>query len=170
MATDRLFFALRPDLAAAVRIHALALRLGEVYGLAGKPLQLERLHVTVCFLGNHDGLPPELVTVARAVAGNLRAAPFELSFNRVMSFERTRGDAPLVLCRDDACLPLDDLRRQLGADPAEGFKPHVTLRYDPKRISLQEVAPICWNVTEVLLVHSHVGRGRHEVLARHPLR
>lgn len=168
MATDRLFFALRPDPAAAVRIHALALRLGDVYGLTGKPLALERLHVTLCFLGDHDGLPPPLLAMAGAMAEGLHAAPFELAFDRVMSFER-KGDAPLVLCRDDACAPLDALRRQLGADAAQGFKPHVTLRYDPKWISLQEVAPISWKVTEVLLIHSLIGRGRHEVLGRYPL-
>jgi RNA 2',3'-cyclic 3'-phosphodiesterase len=168
VATDRLFFALRPDLAAAVRIHALALRLGEVYGLTGKPLPLERLHVTLCFLGDHDGLPPQLLAMADALAKQLRSAPFELAFDRVMSFERRR-DAPLVLCRDDACASLDGLRQQLGAAPGESFTPHVTLRYDPKRISLQEVAPISWQVTEVLLIRSLIGYGRHDVLERYPL-
>jgi 2'-5' RNA ligase len=168
VATDRLLFALRPDLAAAVHIHALALRLGEVYRLTGKPLALERLHVTLCFLGDHAGLPARLLAAADALAKGLQVASFGLAFDRVMSFEH-RGDAPLVLCRDDACPPLDELRRQLGADPAHSFKPHVTLRYDPKRISLQEVAPISWNVTEVLLIRSLIGRGRHEVLGSYPL-
>jgi RNA 2',3'-cyclic 3'-phosphodiesterase len=169
VATDRLLFALRPDLAAAVRIHALALRLGEVYGLTGKPLALERLHLTLVFLGDHAGLPAQLLAAADAMARDLRGAPFELAFDRVMSFEH-RGDAPLVLCREDHCAPLEALRRQLGADPAHGFKPHITLRYDPHRIALQEVAPISWNVTEVLLIRSLIGRGRHEVLERYPLR
>lgn len=168
MATDRLFFALRPDAAAAGRIHALALRLREVYGLKGKPLALERLHVTLCFLGDHDGLPPPLLAAASTATRSLHGAPFELRFDRVMSFER-RADRPLVLCRDDECPPLQVMRRQLGADQGGGFKPHVTLLYDNRMISPQEVAPICWNVTEVLLIHSLIGQGRHEVLGRYPL-
>ena len=169
MATDRLFFALRPDAAAAERIHALASRLREVCGLTGKQLALERLHVTLLFLGNHDGLPQQLLATADAAAQALRHAPFELVFDRVMSFAH-KEDPPLVLCRDENCASLDVLRRQLGADAAHSFKPHVTLLYDRKMISLQEVAPISWNVTEVLLIRSLIGRGQHEVLGRYPLR
>lgn len=169
MATDRLFFALRPDLAAAVRIHALSLRLGEEYGLTGRPLALERLHLTLSFLGDHDGLPPPLLAAADASAKRLRAAPFELTLDRVVSFER-KGAAPLVLCHEEPCSPLEDMRRQLGADPMQEFRPHVTLRYDPKRIALRTVTPISWTVTEVLLIRSLIGRGHHEVLGRYPLR
>jgi 2'-5' RNA ligase len=169
VATDRLFFALRPDAAAAERIHALASRLREVHGLKGRPLALERLHVTLLFLGNHDGLPPPLLAFAARAAQALRHAPFELSFDRVMSFTRSNGNAPLVLCRDDGRTPLDTLRRQLGAEAAQSFKPHVTLLYDDRMLSLEEIAPISWTVTEVLLVRSLIGCGRHEVLSRHLL-
>jgi 2'-5' RNA ligase len=168
VATDRLFFALRPTLDAAVRIHALALRFGEVYGLTGKPLALENLHLTLCFLGEFDGVPPPLLARVEAMGQQLHAAPFELAFDRVMSFER-RHDPPLVLCREDACAQLDELRRQLGVDPVESFKPHVTLRYDRRKIPLQEVARISWIATEVLLIRSLIGHGRHEVLGRYPL-
>jgi 2'-5' RNA ligase len=169
VATDRLFFALRPDAAAAERIHALASRVREVHDLKGKPLALERLHVTLLFLGNHDGLPQQLLAFAALAAKALRHEPFELNFDRVMSFTRSTGNAPLVLCRDDDRTPLDDLRRQLGAESTQSFKPHVTLLYDDRILSPQEVAPISWMVTEVLLIRSLIGRGRHEVLARHPL-
>jgi 2'-5' RNA ligase len=169
VATDRLFFALKPDLAAAVRIHALALRLGEEYGLTGKPLALERLHLTLSFLGDHDGVPPQLLAAADARAGRLRAAPFELALDRVVSFER-QGAAPLVLCRAEPSAPLIELRRQLGADATPEFRPHVTLRYDPRHIALRAVTPIAWTVTEVLLIRSLIGRGQHEVLGRYPLR
>jgi RNA 2',3'-cyclic 3'-phosphodiesterase len=167
-ATDGLFFAVRPDAAAAARIHALALRFGKVYGLTGKPRPPEVLHVTLRFLGEHNGLPPQLVNKALAMAKGLHGAPFELAFDQVMSFEN-KGIPPLVLCREDACAPLDALRRQLG-DASRGFKPHVTLLYDRKMITLQEVAPpVAWRVTEVLLIHSLIGRTHHEMLARYPL-
>ncbi|MEJ0099974.1 MAG: hypothetical protein WDO12_09600 [Pseudomonadota bacterium] len=74
-----------------------------------------------------------------------------------------------MLCRDDDRTPLDELRRQLHADPLRSFKPHVTLLYDRKVISQQELAPVGWNVAEVLLIRSLIGHARHEVLARYPL-
>ncbi len=169
VATDRLFFALRPDAAATQRIHELAQRMRVVYELAGEPLRPEHLHLTLLFLGDHAGLPPSLLAAAETAGRNMRTAPFELVFDRVMSFRRKRNP-PLVLCRDDLCAPLLVLRHQLGADRKHAFKPHVTLLYDRKMVSPQEVAPICWTATEVLLIHSLIGRKQHEVLGRYPLR
>jgi 2'-5' RNA ligase len=141
----------------------------EVYGLAGVPLQPEHLHVTLLFLGDHEGLPPRLLVAAETAGRNVRTAPFELAFNRVMSFRR-KHNPPLVLCRAELCAPLLVLRHQLGADRPHAFKPHVTLLYDRKMLSEQEVAPISWTATEVLLIHSFIGQKRHEVLGRYPLR
>lgn len=177
---DRLFLALRPDAAAATRIHQLGQRLREVYGLEGRPLSIERLHVTLCFLGEYDSLSPELLATAHGIAAQaVCGAPFELRLDRVMSFVRYGGDAPLVLCREDDCAPLTRLHHALAAAAARtglipadprGFKPHVTLLYDAKMITLQEVEPFAWTATEVLLIRSHIGRGRHDVLGRYPLR
>jgi 2'-5' RNA ligase len=169
VATDRLFFALRPDAAAAARMHQLTLRLRDVHQLTGKPLAVERLHVTLGFLGDHDGLPPRLVAAADAVARGVLAEPFELAFDHVMSFERNQGAAPLVLCRETPCAPLDALCTQLGTDTTRDFKPHATLLYDSRAVPLHEVDAISWTVTEVLLIRSLVGRARHEVLGRYPL-
>jgi 2'-5' RNA ligase len=166
---DRLFFALRPDEAATQRIHELAQRMRAVYELAGEPLLPEHLHVTLHFLGDHAGLPPALLAAAETAGRNMRAAPFELAFDRVMSFRRKRNP-PLVLCRDELCAPLMVLRHQLGAERAHGFKPHVTLLYDRTMVPGQEVAPISWTATEVLLIHSLIGRKQHRVLGRYPLR
>ncbi|MEJ0099600.1 MAG: 2'-5' RNA ligase family protein [Pseudomonadota bacterium] len=168
MATDRLFFALRPDAVAATHVHALASRLRDVYALSGQPLLLEHLHVTLCFLGDHEGLSPKLVAEADAAGRHLRGVPFELSFDRIMSFRRKRNP-PLVLCREGSCAPLVLLRHQLGVPDPQQFTPHVTLLYDRRMITLQEVAPISWRVIEVLLIRSYIGQTRHEVLGRYPL-
>lgn len=168
MATDRLFFALRPDAAAMKRIHELAQRMQAEHQLDGEPLLPEHLHVTLQFLGNFDGFPPGLVAGADAMGRKLRAAPFEVAFDRVVSFRRKRNP-PLVLCRDELCAPLAVLRRQLGAEPTQAYKPHVTLLYDRRMVSEEEVASISWKATEVLLIHSLIGRKRHEVLGRYPL-
>ena len=175
---DRLFFALRPDVAAARRIERLALDLRESLGLTARPLAADRLHVTLCFLGDYAELAPPLVAAADAAANGLRHAPVELTFDRVMSFRR-QGDAPVVLCRKDECAPLAQLRASLREAVActqrfkpdsRGFKPHVTLLYDRQPVPLREIAPIGWSATEVLLIRSLIGRGKHEVLGRYPLR
>lgn len=176
-APSSLFFALRPDEQAAAQIHRLALRLRELSGLRGAPLPVERLHVTLLFLGNYPGLPGELIDAADTAARAVRAAPFDLPFDRVMSFARSDGAAPLVLCRGE-CPSLSALRNALALEiartglfprEARSFRPHITLLYDRKMISEQQVAPISWTVREMLLIRSLVGLSRHEVLARYAL-
>lgn len=68
-AMENLFFALRPDAAAAQRAHALALRLRAEYGLTAQPLPLERLHMTLCFLGSYTSLPDGLQLLIRSLVG-----------------------------------------------------------------------------------------------------
>lgn len=51
------------------------------------------------------------------------------------------------------------------------FTPHMTLDYAyPYEIPKPAIAaPIAWRTTELLLVISHYGQARHEVLERWPL-
>jgi 2'-5' RNA ligase len=176
-ATNRLFFALRPDPACAARIHAFALDLSKSHGLVGRPLAVERLHTTLCFLGEHAELPPVLLAAADQAASGLQHAPFELAFDRVMSFSR-QGEVPVVLCQREQCAPLARLRAALCAALAgtgrfqlenREFKPHVTLLYDRRPLPPEDIAPIGWFVTELVLVRSLIGQGRHEVLSRYAL-
>jgi 2'-5' RNA ligase len=178
VATDRLFFALRPDAAAAARMHELALGMRESFGLMGRLVPVEHLHVTVCFLGDHTGLAPQTLAAADTAARELRAQPFELEFDAITSFDRARGAAPLVLCRYSDCAPLSRLQADLarscaasGRFPTESrpFRPHVTLLYDRQRVQMQRVAPIGWSAAELVLVVSRIGRGVHEVLCSYPL-
>jgi 2'-5' RNA ligase len=180
---DSLFFALRPDTQAAARIHALAQRAHATLGASGKLLAIDRLHVTLNFLGQYPALPPELPRIAADAARTVRGVSFELCFQRLMSFDsaarrRLRRGHPAVLVRDDDCEPLQTLRTRLllatkktGCFPGveSSTTPHVTLFYDRKQIQEQEVARICWTVREFVLVHSLVGKSEHRVLARYAL-
>ncbi len=177
-ATERLFFALRPDAAAAERIHELTLQLCVTHGLKTRPLAIERLHVTLCFLGDHAGVSAQHFAVAAAAGRSLRQGPFELVFDHVESFGRNRGAAPLVLRHARHSAPLHQLHDSLTAPLAQSnlfnldarpFRPHVTLMYAEKFIHAQPVTPISWNAAEVLLIQSHIGRGHHEVLGSYPL-
>ena len=63
--TDRLFFAILPDRATAVRIAQLAQHLRAEHGLKGRPLLTNRLHVTL-----H---PPAITQACRRTSSYWRA-------------------------------------------------------------------------------------------------
>jgi len=170
-----LFFAVRPDAEAEQRIRDLAIRLSDAYGLEGKITDAEQLHMTLCFLGSVSKLPPDAVSAADAAARTLQAEPFPLTFDRVKSFP---GSNAFVLCREDDCLPLVQLRNRLLLALARSgrfrperreFRAHVTLMHDPKLVGLHEVEPVGWTVRELLLLRSHHGLSPYQVLGRYPL-
>ena len=170
-----LFFALRPDAEAVQRIHDLARKLCDYHGLEGKVTDAEQLHMTLCFLGSVARLPPDAVPAADAAARSLQFEPFELTFDRVKSFP---GSNAFVLCQEDDCAPLIQLRNRLivaltrsGRFRPEKreFRAHVTLTHDPKLLGLHEVEPVGWTVRELLLLRSHHGLEPYQVLGRYPL-
>ena len=171
-----LFFALRPDAQATQRIRALAVEQREAHGLEGKITEDEQLHVTVCFLGPVSKLPPDAVAMADAAARTMQAAPFALTLDRVKSFP---GSNAFVLCRENDCKPLVQLRNRLLVALARSgrfrlerreFRPHVTLMHDPHLVGLLEVEPVSWTASELLLMRSHHGLAPYQVLGRYPLK
>jgi 2'-5' RNA ligase len=177
--SDRLFFAVFPDAAAAARIAGLAASLRATHGLHGRPVREDRLHVTLFHLGDYRGLPPGLVDEAMQAAGKVRVPPFEAVFDGASSFAARARNRPFVLRGGDAgTAGIERLHAALGerlgatrlarwARPA--FVPHVTLLYDDRAVDPQAIEPVAWTVREFVLVHSLVGRTEHRVLARWPL-
>ncbi len=176
-ATDRLFLAVFPDPAPAARLAALAADQCARHGLRGKPLLPGRLHVTLFHLGDWAGLPPGVVDATMKAAARVRAAPFEVVFDRVASFDGRRDRLPFVLrCEGGNTAlrafqaELGGLLREAGVVPAgSGFEPHVTLAYDARKVVAEPVPPIGWRVDEFVLVHSLLGRTRHIRLGGWPL-
>jgi 2'-5' RNA ligase len=176
-ATDRLFLAVFPDQATVARLSALAAAQCARHGLRGKPLLPERFHVTLLHLGDWAGLPPDVVEAAMKAAARVRAAPFDVVFDRVASFDGRRDKLPFVLRADGGNAALRTFQAQLamllreeGVVPAgAGFEPHVTLAYDARKVVAEPVPPIGWRVDEFVLVHSLLGRTRHVRLGRWPL-
>jgi 2'-5' RNA ligase len=176
---DRLFFALYPDEETARnRIAPLANRLRSELHLQGRVLAVERLHMTLHFLGDFAGLPEELLNAAQAAAASVRLACFELCFDVAASFDHHRGHRnPFVLQGAAGSEGATALRHALGqalaaagipSDPR--FTPHVTLLYDDRVVPPQTLSPpVRWTAREVVLVHSLVGRGTHVPIARWPL-
>ena len=165
----RLFFAVWPDAAAAESLAALARDV--VTACGGRPMPVEKLHLTLAFLGEVEaGRMAALADCAR-----LRARPFRLVFDRVGSFRRARvawaGTAA-------AARELLEMQRQLADRlAATGFAleereytPHVTLaRRIDRPLPPAAIPAIAWSVRELTLVHSESGTGRYTIVERWPL-
>ncbi|WP_022979409.1 2'-5' RNA ligase family protein [Ideonella sp. B508-1] len=174
--TDRLFFALQPSVAACAQITALGKALCETHGLHSKLIAPERLHITLHHLGDHAGLPADVVDAAGRAATRMASPPFEVVLDYAMSFRMRRDKAPFVLRsaegQDGALM---DFQRELGLAMArEGlghsvdvrFTPHVTLTYAPRELPESPVEPLRWTVREFVLIHSLLGKTQHRVLGR----
>jgi 2'-5' RNA ligase len=177
--TDRLFFAIFPDPPVAARIASIAQSLRAEHGLHGRPQQADRLHVTLHHLGNHVGLPPDIVRAAETAAAHVAMPPFGVAFDHACSFSGRARNLPLVLRAGAGTGSLEALHaligeRMAGAGLARwvrpAFVPHVTVLYDDRGIAPQAIEPIAWTVREFILVHSLLGRTEHRVLGRWPLR
>jgi len=173
---DGLFFALLPDIAAAAQLERTAQQLGIRHRLNGAPLASERFHISLLGFGSHAGVPPELVAAASKIAAEVAGRPFEVTFDRAVSFlGRPR---PLVLCGEAGVADLIAFRRMLGdAIQTRGlgrvkpqYTPHITLLYDQRGIEEHAIEPVSWTVREFVLVHSVRGQSRYVPLGCWPLR
>ena len=100
--------------------------------------------------------------------------PFEIAFDRVMSFRGEPENHPLVLVDDGH--KSDELKRLHGFLCVElaknisarvsipKFSPHLTLLYCKQQLAPMCVEPVCWTVKEIVLVLSEVGATKY-----HPL-
>ena len=137
--TDRLLFLIYPDTAARWPISRLAIRYRDELKLHGRPLETDIFHVTLFHLGDFPGLPRDIVARAVQAAATVQMAPFEVSFDRVMSFSGKIDKRPLVLHSGEGAVSLMEFQRiilealvrvKLVRSGASKFKPHVTLLYD----------------------------------------
>ena len=144
------------------------------FGVTRSPVSDARLHITIGISDDHDALPGELIDAATRAGEALVAAPFRVVLDQAV------GSAGSVALRPSEPLPrLITLQEQLAARMAEvgfaqrpgwRFNPHVTLGYRKGEPFTEQILPISWIVTDFVLIHSHVGRTRHDILARWPLR
>lgn len=176
-----LYCMLRLPPVVAQKVARLQQHINRSYRGPSKPMAEDRLHTTLVPLGSYEHrIPPEILRVVLRAGALLEVAPFRVCFDTLQSRGPRREVGTVELAGHGAgVLPLFHLRRQLVAAllkagwPAEwirhGFYPHVTLDYKHQPVSAQRVEPVAWDVTELSLVDSHYGNGRHEVVARWPL-
>jgi 2'-5' RNA ligase len=176
--TDRLFFAMFPSDRAASQLSSHAQALRAEHRLQGQPLLDSRFQVTLFHLGDHAGLPQDVVRHAMAAAASLSEPAFPVNFDRALSFGRTHS-LPLVLKDSGDASPLRAFHQSLGnALKLAGlgrwananFTPHVTLLYDTELLLEHPVEPVRWVADEFVLVHSIMGQTRHVPLGRWRLR
>lgn len=169
LATDRLFFAVRPDPETANAIAERTRLWRTEHGLTGRPLKPEHLHVTLFHVGEAARTPPgELIeALVERVAGVAMPA-FRVEFDRIMSF----SNGAFVLAGDESLIGLEVLQQRLSdvldpePRPARRFVPHVTLLRDARHIAEQPIEPIGWTACEVALVHSRLGQTAQRDVAR----
>jgi 2'-5' RNA ligase len=145
----------------------------------GREIPPHRLHVSLCGLGSFEGAPPDpFVCTARRAASQVCGRSFRVAFNRVGTWGRGGEQRPIVLWGDEGVIGAEmlheSLHRRLVAaglrqGPPPGLWPHMTLLWRRAEVPAAFVPPVSWWVREFVLVNSHLGKGRHEVLARFPL-
>ena len=174
---ERIFFACLPDAQTAARIHAVAEAIKREQGLEAALILPGHLHVTLFHLGDWGAFPDEVVRLAKAAAGQVETASFDVAFARAESFRNRIGIHPFVLTGDiapwqalHAALAAALKRVGLGAATQGEFRPHVTLAYDKTRIRPFRIEPVSWTVRDFALVHSLLGKTTHNHLATWPLR
>ncbi len=172
---DNIFFAVRPDAAAAGQIHDIANLIGAELGMRARLLDRLCLHVTLHGVGEYEGLPRSKIAQAIEAAGFVSMPAFEIGFDRAMSFVNNGQNRPLVLRGSDGHAELRRLHRLLGEamrraglwrTVRSSFNPHVTLLYDSQTVAERPVPPVRWTVREFVLIHSPQGHSRHNRLGR----
>ena len=158
--TGQLFLAILPDADASAEIYRKAAILKRAHGFRGALTARDRLHVTLFSL---SGVPQPLIEKVCEAVQETKVQPFDVSFDRTMSFRGGPGSRPFVLTGDAGLGPLKSFRRQLAASMKRKelgflgrreFTPHVTLLFDERAAEENPIGPIGWSVRDVVLIHS----------------
>ncbi|MDQ7744545.1 2'-5' RNA ligase family protein [Hydrogenophaga pseudoflava] len=176
-----LYLMLHPPLAITQDIGRLQRLLNRSYHGPSKPMAAERLHTTLVPLGSYEHqIPREVVALALLAGSLLDTAPFRVCFDTLQSRGPHSEIGTVELAgHGTGVRPLYRLRRELVAALLSvgwpeawirpSFYPHITVDYERVPVGVRRVEPLAWDVTEVRLVDSLYGQGRHEVLASWPL-
>lgn len=164
--THRLFFGIWPDDGAIGRLTRLMARLRNDKIMPGRPVDADRLHVTLHHLGDFGNqVPPSLVPNASMAAATVKMQPFNVTFDRAGG---TRGQ--FLLRASDESAALTEFRKILSAALVKAglrdrvktaFNPHVTLSYDFSDVPERPIEPITWTVSQFVLIDSLLGKHQH---------
>ena len=176
-AFDVLFFALLLEAENASQVVQLRQRLCEEFGLSGRRIAADLLHISLHGIGAYDGLPRAVVQRAKEAGAAVLAKPFDIVLDRAMSFGPKHEVRPLVLRTGDEAALVTFHRLLGGAMKNAGFRrvasrftPHMTLLYGDHAVVERSIDAIQLTVRDFVLIQSLRGRGKHIHLARWSLR
>jgi RNA 2',3'-cyclic 3'-phosphodiesterase len=171
-----LILATFPDDYTAQQIIELGNSIRKMHGLRGKLRPVTHLHVSLPIPGQAMH-PPETVIERIGRACKVVTpiiSPFEIKFDRVMSFRGRTGNRAVVLLKNNhesdgimclyrlLCAEFAKLGFAASATPK--FEPHLTILYDQQELTAKSITPVCWLVREIVLVLSEVGATKYHRL------
>ena len=172
----RLLFAILPDEHAQERTLEAAHGLREQCGLRGRVFQRNRLHVTLHTFYEGKRVPPAVVELASRAGRSVTASSFVVSLDTAFSFDNKPSNQPLVISGQRGTAELTHFQRfvlagsmrrhSLGTVVQQHFVPHATVLYDDQVVPPTAVEPISWIVRDFVLIHSHVGLSKYDILGR----
>lgn len=173
---DRWLFVLQPSPAARAALVRLQDEAAARHGFRHYRVKAPTLHVSLHTLEIGDSLSDTALSAAQAVAASIDVPPFDLTFDRALSFGGKQTSHPFaLLCAKEHIPRVTEFHHALGTalrDRGVGrfvrrdFTPHITLFWEPAIIAEYPVPPISWRVDEFALVRSRWGQGEHDVIAR----
>ncbi len=174
-----LVLAIFPDPYAAQQITDLGNSIRKKHGMYGRMRPISHLHVSMPCPGPAPDDTPETLLetigrVCRAATAVMR--PFEIKFDRVMSFRGRPGNRAVVLLNDKhgndwdmslcGLLRTESSKKTSATSSTLKFTPHLTLLYDKQELALQATEPVSWTVKEIVLVFSEGGATKYHHLGR----
>jgi 2'-5' RNA ligase len=165
----RVFFALWPEEAQRRALHAQAIDIAT--RTKGRPVALDKLHLTLAFLGDVDA---GTIACLAAAAGLLPAENVELEMSRIGCWRKAgiAWMAPRELPKSLGLLreSLADVARGCGVPLDDRpYLPHLTLaRGASVAIPESQCDPIMLRFRGFCLVRSDLGRGTYEPIGRWP--
>jgi 2'-5' RNA ligase len=167
----RLFFALWPDDPTRDALNRTGKWLHQHWG--GRRMRSDTLHITMAFLGSTPALHLDDLV---ACADTVRSDPFELILDQAGYWRHKRigwlGASETPQQHIELVGALNAALRSAGfAVDARPHVPHVTLLRNTAGGELPACEPVCWPVSEFVLVKSRTeAEGAHyEVVRRWPL-
>ena len=175
--SHNLFFAIPIPDPVAEDVSSLFQGFKQRYPVRKPQIAAKRLHISLARVFAADSVPDRILELAKLAGSKIRFVEFDLVLNRVLSFRSSQQEKPLVLTTDAGSTHsvnrlVEQVTRTICIlSGTQHFRkgsitPHITLTWDRVAVPEQPILPIKVRVREIVLIHSHVGKSRYDILGR----